>query len=492
MKAIMIMFDSLNLHMLKPYGCNWVHTPNFQRLAEKTVTFDNSYVGSMPCMPARREIHTGRYNFLHRSWSPLEPFDDSMPEILKSNGVFTHIITDHYHYWEDGGATYHSRYSSWESVRGQEGDTWKCEVKDPEIPKYLGGRESVLWRQDWVNRKYMPTEETHPQTLTFNLGLDFIMTNKNQDDWFLQLEAFDPHEPFFTHEKYKKMYPHDYNGPHFDWPNYKPVDETPEQVEHMRNEYAALVSMCDENLGKVLDAMDEYNLWDDTMLIVNTDHGFLLGEHDWWAKCVQPFYNEIAHTPLFIWDPRCGIKGERRQSIVQTIDLAPTLLEYFNVAVPKDMQGKSLRETLIMDKPVREAALYGIHGGHVNCTDGRYVYMRAPVSQDNQPLYNYTLMPTHMRNRFSIKELQNTELSPSLPFTKGCKVLKIKSLGIPELDFNPYNFGTFLYDLKDDPLQKNPISDSEIEAKMISHLIRLMKENDAPIEQYERLGLPVY
>ena len=64
MKAIMVMFDSLNRHMLSSYGCDWTVTPNFKRLAERTVAFDNSYVCSMPCMPARREIHTGRSNFL--------------------------------------------------------------------------------------------------------------------------------------------------------------------------------------------------------------------------------------------------------------------------------------------------------------------------------------------------------------------------------------------------------------------------------------------
>ncbi|MFP3903163.1 MAG: sulfatase-like hydrolase/transferase, partial [Armatimonadota bacterium] len=79
MRVIMVMFDTLNRRFLPPYGCDWIHAPNFQRLAERTVTFSNAFVGSMPCMPARREIHTGRYNFLHRAWGPLEPFDDSMP-----------------------------------------------------------------------------------------------------------------------------------------------------------------------------------------------------------------------------------------------------------------------------------------------------------------------------------------------------------------------------------------------------------------------------
>lgn len=489
MRAIMVMFDSLNRHMLPPYGCDWVKASNFEKLAGKSIVFDNSYVGSMPCMPARRELHTGRYNFLHRSWSPLEPFDDSMPEILKDNGILTHLVTDHYHYFEDGGATYHTRYSSWESARGQEGDPWKGEVRDPEIPEYLGGRKSVLWRQDWVNRKYMQTEELQPQTLTFNMGLDFIRTNRNEDNWFLQIEAFDPHEPFFTDEKYKKLYPDDYSGPHFDWPNYKVADETPEQKQHLRYEYAALVSMCDRNLGRVLDAMDEYDLWSDTMLIVNTDHGFLLGEHNWWAKCVQPFYNEIAHIPLFIWDPRTGKMGERRRSLVQTIDIAPTLLDFFGVDIPKDVQGKPLKDTLMSDKPIHQAVLYGIHGGHVNCTDGHYVYMRAPVSEDNQPLYNYTLMPTHMRNRFSIRELRTAQLAGPFSFTKGCRVMKIKSYGIPELDFNPYNFGTLLFDLEKDPGQQHPIDDREAEKMMIAQMVRLMKESDAPAEQYIRLGL---
>ena len=77
-------------------------------------------------------------------------------------------------------------------------------------------------------------------------------------------------------------------------------------------EYAASLSMCDAWLGKVLDVMDEYEIWGDTILIVNTDHGFLLGEHDWWAKCVQPFYGEVANSPLFIWAPRCACRNERR------------------------------------------------------------------------------------------------------------------------------------------------------------------------------------
>ena len=485
MRAIMVMFDSLNRRMLPPYGCDWIHAPNFARLAEHAVTFDNSYVGSMPCMPARRELHTGRYNFLHRGWGPLEPFDDSMPELLQRNGVYSHLVSDHAHYWEDGGCTYHPRYSSWEISRGQEGDPWKGHVADPETPECVGPRQGNLWRQDWVNRQHMTQEEQQPQAKTFAMGLEFIETNQDQDNWFLHIETFDPHEPFFTQQEYKDLYPHDYDGPHFDWPKYDKVTETPEQVQHCRYEYAALLSMCDAHLGMVLDTMDRHDMWKDTMLIVNTDHGFLLGEHDWWAKCVQPFYNEVANSPLFIWDPRSGAIGEHRQALVQTIDLPATLIEFFGVELPPDMQGVPLRETIVTDKPVRQGALFGLHGGHVNCTDGRYVYMRAPASEDNTPLYHYTHMPTHMRARFSVEEMRTVELAEPFSFTKGCATMRIDAAGWSRK--HPYE--TLLFDLEADPRQEHPIQDAEVKARMIALMVKLMRENDAPPEQFQRMGL---
>ncbi|MDQ3813740.1 MAG: sulfatase [Armatimonadota bacterium] len=483
MKAIMVMFDSLNRHMLPPYGCDWVHAPNFQRLAQRTVTFDCAYICSMPCMPARRELHTGRPNFLHRGWGPVEPFDDSMPEILKNNGVYTHLASDHYHYWEDGGATYHNRYSSWEFFRGQEGDPWIGQVADPQIPECIAPRQGIRWRQDWVNRQSMRREADQPQAKTFAAGLDFIRRNHTADNWFLQIETFDPHEPFFSHRKYKDLYPHEYKGPRFDWPPYREVRETREQLEHCRYEQAALTSMCDASLGDVLDVMDELDLWKDTLLIVNTDHGFLLGEHDCWAKVWCPWYEELAHLPLFIWDPRCGAHGERRRSLVQTIDLAPTLLDFFGLSPTPDMLGKSLAQTVADDRPLREAGLFGVFGAQVNVTNGRYVYMRGSAGETNGPLYEYTLMPTRMTTRFTVESLRDIEIADPFSFTKGCRTMKIKGGAWG----NPYP--TLLFDLQNDPRQERPLHDTAVEAMMTEHLVRLMKECDAPVEQFERLGV---
>ncbi len=524
MRAVMMMFDSLNRALLSPYGCTDVPTPNFERLARRSVRFDNCYAGSLPCMPARRELQTGRYNFLHRSWGPMEPFDDSVPMMLDRNGIYTHLISDHTHYWEDGGSTYHNRYSSWENVRGQEGDHWKVlpELMRPYREEELQNKDGKyfhatrgLQRHDRVNRTFMQREEDTCMARTVNLGLDFIRNNREADQWFLQIECFDPHEPFFVPEKYKEMFPDEYEGKPLDWPPYHHVTEDAVSQKHLKNQYKALLAMCDEYLGRLLDVFDEYDLWKDTMLIVNTDHGYLLGEHGWWSKIVMPCYDEIVHTPLFIHDPRFDHDGESREQIVQTIDIAASLLEFFGVGLPADMQGRPVSTVIGENKPIRDYALFGIHGAHVNVFDGKYVYMRSPVSGDNKPLFEYTVMPMHMRNLFSVDEMRDAVQEPgsTFSFTKGCPVWKIpKGNGNGKLDFsdllihgmnsedarhidnnsmvNSVNFGDKLFDMEKDPRQEENLTDVQIRVKMAKLMVRAMKENESPSEQFERIGLP--
>ena len=522
MRVIMLMYDSLNRHYLEPYGATQVKTPNFQRLAKHSVQFEKNYAGSLPCMPARRELHTGRYNFLHRSWGPIEPYDDSMPEILKNMGIITHLISDHTHYWEDGGATYHGRYSSWENIRGQEGDMWKVTPASFRKEKNIQNNDGKyflmsgkLQHQDSINRTFYTKEEEMPLARTFSAGLDFLEKNHREDNWFLQIECFDPHEPFFAAERYYKLYDDNYTGNVFDWPPYHQVTEDDKTKEHLKKQYAALLSMCDSYLGTLLDAMDRYDMWKDTMLIVNTDHGYLLGEHGWWSKGCMPWYEELVHTPLFIHIPELSeADGSRCDDLTQTIDLPATILDYFGIEKPKDMQGHSILSLIKTKESIRDYALFGVHGGHINICDGRYVYMKAPTSHKNQPLYEYTLMPMHMRSLFGKEELEKASIAPPFSFTKNCPVLKIpKEGGISGTDFadlltgsgnreraqhidnnsltDAANFGDLLFDLEADPNEAAPIENVKEELRMARLLIRAMVENDAPEEQFVRLGLPV-
>lgn len=496
MKAVMVMYDSLKRNYLPSYGGKELELPNFARLARHVAVFENSYVCSMPCMPARRELHTGRANFLHRSWGPIEPFDDSMPELLKQHGVYTRIVTDHNHYVEDGGATYCTRYSTWECNRGQEGDPWQASAapyptSTHSKPLPDGAPQGIktlferMHGQDMLNRAVCRDVADYPQARTFAQGLAFLRKNGGQDNWFLQIETFDPHEPFDAPREYiGRLFDPDRIS-ELDWPPYAPVTETAEEIESFHKHYLALLAFCDESLGKVLDEFDRQELWNDTMLIVNTDHGYMLGEHGWWSKGCMPDYQETMQTPLFIWDPRSGAQGQRRKSLVQTIDLAPTLLDFFGVDIPVDMQGKPLGATIAQDEPVRQYALFGYHGGTLDITDGRYKLLLMPKADAH--FYEYTLMPTHMRARFRPEELRKAEFAKPFAFTKGCHVLRIPCTAKTVAGLAPGD--SLLFDLQSDPGETTPLRNEEIELRLKTAMVELLRENDAPHELYTNYGL---
>ena len=504
MKVVFALFDSLNRKSLEPYGAETIKTPNFTRLAQKSVTFDTHYVGSLPCMPVRRDMQTGRLSFLHRSWGPIEPFDDAFAEIMFEKSVYSHLVTDHYHYWEDGGATYHNRYDTFEFVRGQERDPWKAMVQPPWErlrEKYhalqFSDERRHKFTQYMINREFLSKEEEDFTAVQcFTHGLSFLDVNRDADQWFLQIETFDPHEPFFAPERYRKDYPTNYSGPILDWPPYARVNEAPDECAELRANYCAIVALCDAQMGRLLDYFDAHDLWRDTALVVSTDHGFLLGEHDWWAKLRMPCYEEVAHIPLFIYHPDHADKaGQRRKALTQTVDLMATFLDLFAIAPPPDVQGRSLLPLLAHDTAIREAALYGVFGSATNITDGRYTYFRYPDDMQDQALFNYTTMATNITSRFGVDELAEAEIGGPFAFTKGARVLKVPAL--PKYPgggrfLTPGFFQdteTVLYDLAHDPGQTTPIRDAAVENRLARLMTALMRDTDAPPEAYTRMGL---
>ncbi|WP_226783246.1 sulfatase [Oceaniglobus trochenteri] len=503
MKAVFLLFDSLNRRSLGAYGGTSVPTPNFDRLTRRAVTFDTHYVGSLPCMPARRDMHTGRLSFLHRTWGPLEPFDNSFPEILGRNGVYSHFVTDHYHYWEDGGATYHNRYNTYEFIRGQERDPWKAKIDAPWArlrDKYhraqFDDKPRSLFHNHIVNREYIREEKDFPSVQCVDAGLAFLDENRTAEDWLLQIETFDPHEPFHAPDKYREGFPTDYDGPIRDWPPYERVTEGPNESEELRANYNAMIAFCDAQLGRVLDYFDQHDMWSDTALILTTDHGYLLGEHGWWAKHRMPVYEEIARVPLFIYHPTHADQGgTRRKSLTQTIDLMPTILEMFGQTPPPEVEGHSLLPMLSKDEPVRQAALFGTFGAATNITDGRYTYFRYPDPMRESDLFEYTLMPTRIASLFDPTDLADVTLSEPFSFTKGTRLLKIpgteKQPLLRGMGQDCYqDTGTVLFDLQTDPGQVAPLVDApEVVAVLSDQMTSLMRANDAPPEAFARLGL---
>ena len=498
MRTILLLFDSLNRRALSCHGGPHP-TPNFDRLAARSVAFDRHFVGSMPCMPARRDLMTGRLNFLHRSWGPLEPFDQTITGALGRAGVHSHLVTDHYHYFEAGGATYHTAFTTWAYLRGQEADPWACAVNPPlerfrreYHPQQVEETRAGYRLQGALNRDLIRETPEFPCVRCFDEALSFLRTNRDADDWFLQIETFDPHEPFHAPPEYRERFATGWNGPRYDWPRYRRLEGDGEaEVAEMRANYAALVALCDDQLGRLLDQMDAEGLWDDTALIVTTDHGFLLGEHDWWGKNRAPFFNEIAHIPLFVHVP--GVAPGRCRALSQMIDVGATILDLHGLEPLPHMQGRSLLPALRDGGTGRDIALYGLFGGAINATDGRHTYFRYPPDMEAAPLHEYTLMPQHATAAFTGAELRGASLHPGFGFTDGMPVLKVPAL--PTAKRPPMQGGGFadcrtvLYDCEADPGQTAPLDDPATEARLVAAIAAEMQRHEAPPELYARFAL---
>lgn len=481
MRTIFIVMDTLNRRLLETYGGTWVQTPNISRLAARSAVFDNHWCGSLPCMPARREMMTGRINFLEAPWGPIEPFDDCLPTALRRHGIHTHLITDHYHYFEIRGSHYHTLFSTWEFHRGQEGDPWKPQVNDPVIPEHYGKNR----RQDWINRQWIQDEEDFSGPRCFKSAIEYLDLNKDADDWHLHLEVFDPHEPFYIPQKYKDLYPDDWDEYVFDWPKYERVKQPPEAIAHARHRYAALLTMTDHWLGKLLDKMDELDMWKDTAVVLTTDHGLMLGEHGFWMKNYMPVYNEIAHIPLIFHHPDLSGAGRRIKSLTTTIDTMPTILDLHGAPPPPHVQGKSLLSLLEKDAPIRDAVLYGYFGKEINVTDGRYTYFREPVPGGK--VYHYTAQTVWaFDNPKQRQAFASAEHGAFLDHTDGFPVFRLEKASSTAEGALPFSA---VYDVKNDPGQERPIQGGPVEASMVEKLRALLREYGAPKEQFTRMGL---
>ena len=497
MKTIVFLMDSLSRRYLPVYGNTWVQTPNIDRLAARSCVFDNHFVGSAPCMPARHDILTGRLEFLERNWSPVQPFDCTLPYMLHKHGVFSHMTTDHYHYFHLGGENYHAHFDSWDFIRGQENDVWVSDFgKLPERPHY--GQDKSQYR---LNRERFRGEEDYPSPKTLRHAADWIEAHHDDDNWFLMVDSFDPHEPFDFPDD-SAEYPDEYEDTLFYWPAYTTTGQaTLEAIEHARRRYAHLITMSDRWLGKALDVLDKYDLWNDTMVILTTDHGYLLGEHGFMAKNYMPAYNEVYHIPMLVSLPgmtettRCG-------ALTQNIDLMPTILDFHGIDVNTchhPLHGKSLLPLIRgTQEKLRDAVIYGMYGRQVNICDGRYTYFRAPDRADNQPLNLYTAMPSticHYWDYDHISDVSKIEAGPFLSYTN-YPVFKIPNT-ITRLADDTHNFArryevvgeNLLFDLENDPAQERPLRDPALEQLMCEKLKAAMVAHDSPTEQFDRLGL---
>ena len=503
-KAVVVLLDSLNRHMLGCYGGDEFLTPNLDRLAKRAVKFNNHYTGSLPCMPARHDILVGAMDFLWRPWGSIELWERPITYYLKRKGVPTQLFSDHPHLFETGGENYHTDFFAWDYTRGHESDPWKTRedpswVGAPTLPakeKYPQLGKKLVYD---VSRTWFKEELDFPGPRTMQSTADWLKQNGNFHDEFLVfVDEFDPHEPFDTPEPWTNKYDPDWDDELIIWPPYAiggvetgVIDAR--QGHHIRANYGSKLSMIDHWFGKILDEMDAGNLWDDTLFILCTDHGHYLGEKDLWGKPRVPQYETLGHTPLMIAAP--GVAPREVDALTTNVDIHATLADVFGLDIQYVTHGKSLLPLIYEQQTsVREYAIGGIFGQWVQIQDGTNKYARAPIGS-GFPLSMWS-------NRWSTMpvppmpglRLPNPDRRAYLDFMPGSDIPVIRQPFqegdlLPFWSMDPQIDDHHLYCIQDDPMEENNMLGSALEKQMSDLLHHALTEVEAPAEQFARLGL---
>ena len=504
--AIVVLLDSLNRHMLGSYGGTEFDTPSLDAFAKRAVRFERNYAGSLPCMPARHDILCGALDFLWKPWGSIEIWEEAITYPLRAAGVTTMLVSDHPHLFETGGENYHTDFHAWDYVRGHEGDPWRTvpdasAIGAPEIPAARAA--PGLPRPYDVSRTYFREEGDFPGPRTMSAAADWLERNAGQHECFLLfVDEFDPHEPFDTPEPWASRYDPDWTDPKLIWPPYavgaiKRGELTERAGRQVRASYGGGLSMIDHWLGKLLAIVEAKGLYDDTMVVICTDHGHYLGEEtvdgqDIWGKPAVPLYETLGHTPLLISWP--GRATGTCAALTTNVDLCATLADLFGVELEHRTHGESLIPLLAGEaSSIREWALAGMWGRQVHVIDGQRKYARGPTG-DNYPLSmwsnRWSTMPIHIVPKYRIPRPDKRAVLDFMPgsdvpvirqpFTSGDRV-PYWGMGTPP--------GHHLFDLAEDPGERRNLAGTAAERDATDLLRAALESVDAPQDQYARLGL---
>lgn len=514
MNVLLISIDSLRRDFLGAYRETPdvveydVRTDNLDRFAERATVYETNYAGSLPCMPTRREWLAGIQEFLWRSWGPIEPFDETIPKLAREADVVTQLITDHYHYFQHGARGYFEDFNGFEFVRGHEYDAWKTSPRTPDERFLDQINASRPDSQRFLNRAAyarnvdnFEDDDDFFAAKVFSKASDQVKRNTPWDQWFTYVDCFDVHEPFHCPEPYASMYTdeevEDVDLPV--WPYYGRIDEgqsklTDRQLEFVRSQFAGKVTMVDEQFGMLLETLDEESLWDETMVIVTSDHGFFLGDHGWIGKNDPPVYDVLARTPLMIWHPDSGRIGERVEALTAAVDLYPTILEALDIEVSSWTHGRSHLPLICGDRDDhRDWALYGYWGATMNVTDGRYTYHHPNAGAG--PPYNHSTMMVNPYGWFVPPKVKEDATADTyLPYTDApvWRYAPSNQSGPEEhLKVSVQHDDRLLYDTKTDPRQTDNLAETEPETRerMKDLLADAMQELEAPETEFDRLNL---
>lgn len=308
----------------------WLKTPNMDRLAAEGVRFRNAFIVNSLCAPSRASYLTGCYGYVNgvvNNHTAFPATNVTHATLLKAAGYATAYVGK-WHMGRQSGQRPGFDFSA--SFIGQ-GQYFDCPVE-------INGKTTAT--KGWVD------------DVSTDFGIRFIQENKDKP-FSLVLGFKATHGPFDPPPRRKETYAGEQarSVPNLHVqaiykegakPN-KTVDPAADKVPANLN-YFRCITAADDNLGRILQTLDDLKLTDNTMVIFASDNGYYLGEHGLGDK--RSAYDESLRIPMLLRYPKLGVKGKLIDPIVTNVDLAPTLLDFAGVAVPKEMHGRSWRPLL--------------------------------------------------------------------------------------------------------------------------------------------------
>jgi arylsulfatase A-like enzyme len=399
--VVVIVFDTLRSDHV--YG-DRARTPNMDALARAGLSFTRVYPEAMPTVPARNSILSGRRQFPFRDWhrhpeltsspgwEPLDSVSTAFTSVLRQAGYWTSCATDNP--FLGFSAPYGSLRDSFDSFarRGGEIAGRDYGVSESELRHWLPPQFDDPTTRERVyrylaNGRYSHDESESFAARVFRDAVEQVELAARHRPFAIVVDSFQPHEPWTPPRKYVDLYGDpDYRGPEPSRPLYKLVYEYLSDAEaemflpRVRALYAAEVTMSDRWLGVFLDRLRMLRLYDDTLFVLVSDHGFILGEHDYTGKSSAMLHPELTRVPFVIVHPERRRAGRTSDYFASTHDLAPTILSMVGVAAPAEMNGVDLSSLFAGGPPPSRPYSYG---GYSNS-----FYLRTPewaMSGVNRP-----------------------------------------------------------------------------------------------------------
>lgn len=379
MNVILVVFDTLRRDACGAYGAPapWgaVATPNLDAFARESVTFTRAYPESLPTLCARRALYTGQRTYpFHNGnfrlkgdfvpapgWGPIPEEQDTLAELFSAAGYRTGLISDLYHQFKPS-KNFWRGFDEWRFIRGQETDPARsgpAPTQDEidywaprEIQAAMGAHGEWFARRILLNMRDRVREEQWFNAQVMQQSSEWLSQNQDAERFFLTVESFDPHEPWFVPPYYRLPYDAG-DGPEQVVSPYAELPDLPEHlVRRTRANYAGLVTMCDRWFGHLIASLRVQGLLENSVVVVTSDHGHSLWERRGYiGKRGYPSDPEVVDTPLFIRHPGGLGAGATCDAWVQHHDIAATLLDAAGVSPRQQLSGRSVWGAAFRDEP---------------------------------------------------------------------------------------------------------------------------------------------